>query len=190
MYYKIKKNPLVLLFFWFVLIQANCINNGEKDFDRMDTLIPIYQDASIIDIVTVGSTQRLVNTSKIYYKDSTIYIIEKEKGIHVVNNKNPSRPVPFRFISIQGCTDISIKNNIMYANSYGDIVLIDIENPSIPIYKKRMKAIFEVVTKDGKPAIGFRRGILKYQCIDSTSNKIVVGWKTGPLDNSKCSKFI
>jgi hypothetical protein len=53
---------------------------------------------------------------------------EYQKGIHVFDNTNPSDPQNLKFIEIPGNVDLAIKDNILYADSYVDLLAIDISN--------------------------------------------------------------
>ena len=70
----------------------------------------------------------LENPGKIYYKDNYIFIIEELKGIHVFDNTNPSSPVKKVFVKLPGVVDMSISGYIMYADSYIDLVVLDVQN--------------------------------------------------------------
>ena len=65
---------------------------------------------------------------KIYVKGDYIFINEPFKGIHLIDNKNPKTPSQLKFISIPGNIDMAVKGNILYADSYRDLVVLDIEN--------------------------------------------------------------
>lgn len=117
-----KRLPFLLLFLWFLMVQVRC-PYGDYDFA---SLVPVYADSVRIHQVIVETPRSLKNTAKIYYKDSTIYIIEKDSGIHVIDNRLPTTPKPLRFIKMLGCEDIAIKGNIMYADNFTDLVAIDV----------------------------------------------------------------
>lgn len=74
--------------------------------------------------------QDLVNPGKIYIKDNYLFINEIKKGIHIIDNSNPSLPKVIAFIQILGNIDIAVKDNILYADSYTDFVALDISNPN------------------------------------------------------------
>jgi hypothetical protein len=108
------KNTTIRLTFllfslWLLLVQVRCPN---REFE-IGSLVPIYADSVKIHQVVVEAPRALKNTAKIYYKDSTIYIIEKDSGIHVIDNRLPATPKPLRFIKMLGCQDIAIKSKIM-----------------------------------------------------------------------------
>lgn len=78
--------------------------------------------------VSVSSARTLAKPGKIYTKDGYLFINELKEGIHVIDNRNPSDPKTLAFISIPGNGDIAIRNNMLYADSYMDLVTFDISN--------------------------------------------------------------
>jgi len=58
-----------------------------------------------------------------------IYLSEPLKGIHVIDNSNPSSPKNVSFINIPGNEDVAITGTTLYADAYGDLVTFDISNP-------------------------------------------------------------
>jgi hypothetical protein len=79
---------------------------------------------------------------KIYWKDSYLYINEPGKGIHVINNADPANPAPVSFINIPGSFDLAIRNNILYADSYTDLVAITTDIPGQEQEVGRVKDVF------------------------------------------------
>lgn len=67
---------------------------------------------------------------KIYYYNQHILINELGEGVHVINNSNPSNPVNVGFIRIPGNYDMAVKGDRLYADSYIDLVTIDISDLS------------------------------------------------------------
>jgi hypothetical protein len=76
----------------------------------------------------VKSAQEIIQPGKMYFKDHLIFVNEYQQGIHVVNNEDPSNPEVIKFIELPGSVDMSIKGNILYADSYVDLVAIDISD--------------------------------------------------------------
>lgn len=84
----------------------------------------------------------VVNPGKLYVKGNWIYLNEKDKGIHIIDNSNPAKPKNLAFINIPGNIDIAIKDNILYADLYCDVAAIDISNPSSVSVKKYLTKLF------------------------------------------------
>src|SRR5579872_5159343 len=59
---------------------------------------------------------------QIYVKGPYIYLNDVNKGIHVIDNSNPSHPSPVAFLNIPGNLNIAIRNNVLYADMYADVL--------------------------------------------------------------------
>jgi hypothetical protein len=79
---------------------------------------------------------------KIYTKDGYIFISQHYKGVHVIDNRDPLKPMNIGFINVPGCLDIAIKGNSMYVDNAVDLVTIDISNSSAPTVTSRCKDVF------------------------------------------------
>lgn len=58
-----------------------------------------------------------------------MYINERFEGIHVIDNRDPSSPQNVAFLDIPGNIDLAVNGDALYADSYVDLVTIDISNP-------------------------------------------------------------
>jgi len=93
----------------------------------------------------VSGEQALEKPGKIYFKDNFMYINEYQRGIHVVDLSDPENPTAKAFIKIPGNVDMSIRNDVLYAESYVDLVLIDVSDPAQPLFIQRIEDLFEYV---------------------------------------------
>ncbi len=84
--------------------------------------------ADLRKAVKVEQNVDLENPGKIYFKDNYIFIVEEFKGIHVYDNSNPASPVKKAFVNLPGVVDISISGYIMYADSFVDLVVLDVQD--------------------------------------------------------------
>jgi hypothetical protein len=71
----------------------------------------------------------LVHPGKMYIKGKYLFINEIKEGIHVIDNGDPSNPRLVSFIKIPGNGDLAVRDNILYADSYSDLVALDIQDP-------------------------------------------------------------
>lgn len=78
--------------------------------------------------VAFEEPEAMNDPGKIYLKGNFIYINEAGKGIHVIDNSDPSKPVKSGFINIPGTYDMAIRGDVLYADSYMDLLAIDISN--------------------------------------------------------------
>lgn len=89
-----------------------------------------------------ANVEGLQSPGKIYYWNSFLFVNEVNKGIHIIDNSDPSKPVFKKFVNIPGNVDISIKDGILYADSYIDLVALDITNIDNIVEVSRLDSIF------------------------------------------------
>lgn len=92
--------------------------------------------------VASEAPREITHAGKIYFKDNFLYVNEPNEGIHVINNHDPSKPVHVSFIAIPGNYDLAIYGNTLYADSYIDLVAIDIATPGHEREIARFKDMF------------------------------------------------
>jgi hypothetical protein len=79
---------------------------------------------------------------KLFIKGNYIFLNEINKGVHIIDNSNPSAPVNKGFINIPGNIDIAVKGNVLYADLFTDLVAIDISDPLNTVTKKIINNVF------------------------------------------------
>ncbi len=80
---------------------------------------------------------------KIYMLGDYLFINEVGEGIHVINNANKRNPVNEKFIEIPGNFDLAARGNILYADSYIDLLAIDIADMNNIRIVKRLQDVFQ-----------------------------------------------
>lgn len=102
--------------------------------------------------VKLEGPKTIFNPGKIYLKDDLIFINEKYHGIHVIDNSNPEDPTNIAFINVDGCIDMAMKNNVLYADNAVDLIALKLDEHITGIeITKRIKNIFpEPVSPDGR----------------------------------------
>ena len=98
------------------------------------------------------------NPGKIFISDKLLLIGEEEEGVHVVDNSDPANPVPMQFINIPGNREFYVEDNQLYAESYYDMLKIDISDVSRPVLVSRVENAFamEYLNPSGEALIGFK----------------------------------
>jgi len=104
---------------------------------------PVYTP---LDEIRAGvkqeSPQPLKGVGKIYFKDGFLFVNEPNEGIHVIDNRDQKAPVVKSFIKIPGNFDLAIRNNTLYADSYIDLVVLDISDLNNVSEVTRLEGIF------------------------------------------------
>lgn len=71
------------------------------------------------------SCRKMEDPGKIYIYGERIFINEKYRGVHIIDNSNPADPRPEAFIIAPGCLDMAVKGNIIYLDNAVDFVAFD-----------------------------------------------------------------
>ena len=120
-----------------------CVKDSFKRTETYVIMTPIYETVqSVRENVKSNAPKEITKPGKIYMKGDYIFLNEVEKGIHVIDNSNPSNPRNIAFIDIPGCVDLAVKDNILYADLYKDLVAIDISDPTNVVLKKTVEGVF------------------------------------------------
>lgn len=129
-----------ILLSFLQIITAACIFlllpgcSKDSDNKRTETYTiytdPVYKNkADVLASVNSAPATAVTHAGKLYIKDNFIYVNEVNKGIHIIDNSNATHPVQIAFLSIPGNLDIAIKNNILYADMYDELLALDITDP-------------------------------------------------------------
>lgn len=145
------KNYLKTPFILFILV-ASLSGCMDKTVERITYTanVPVYMPFNEFRSSFLKSAPvEIVHPGKIYIKDNFLFVNEYGKGIHVIDNSDPANPEKIAFYEIMGNVDMAIKGNILYADSYIDLVAIDISDINNPKEKGRLENIFPEVVPEG-----------------------------------------
>lgn len=110
-------------------------------------------------------SREMKRPGKIYYRNPYIFVSEKYKGVHIINNSNPKQPKQEGFIVAPGCLDMAVKGNILYIDNAVDLVSFDLETKKVT---GRVKNVFpEPMAPDN----------MYYPATGRPENFIIVDWK-------------
>lgn len=115
----------------------------DQIFETFMANSPVYLSyTDLRSAVKMTAAREMNNPGKIYFKDQYIFINERMKGVHVYDVSDPTNPQNKGFIEIPGNVDIAIKDNILYADSYIDLVSIDVSSFSAIKEVGRVQKVF------------------------------------------------
>ena len=106
---------------------------------------PVVMDRKKMEnAIKIENPRPIKDAGKIYVypPDSMIFINEKYKGIHIIDNKDPENPIKEGFIRIPGNLDISIKNRTLLADNATDLVAIELSGYKSISVSKRLRNVF------------------------------------------------
>lgn len=127
----------------FLFVQHGCVKDVCKKTYTYTYFMPLYKTAAEVRANIKSSAPKpVVNPGKIYIRGNYIFLNELNKGIHVIDNTNPAAPKNSAFIDLPGNVDIVIKNDVLYADFYTDLVAMDVSNPLSIVVKKFVNNVF------------------------------------------------
>ena len=140
-----KITQLTALLFLAIFLLQSCVKDTCEQTTTWVRSTPIYKTQAQIDAISVTqeAPRALEEPGKIYFYNDYIFINEIRKGIHVIDNSDPSNPVNTGFIDIDGNIDIAVRNGRLYADSYMDLFILNVENPEYVTTVNRQKDVFE-----------------------------------------------
>lgn len=138
-----KKLSVPIIFMSLILL-TGCFKDKCQQFFTYTKYNPVYMSYDELrSSVASESPRELKNPGKIYLKDQYVFVSEMNEGIHVIDNSNPETPENIAFIRVPGNIDISVRGNIMYVDSYIDLVAINIDNPHNVVETHRVEEAFD-----------------------------------------------
>lgn len=163
------------------MLLALVVSLGSCGKQKRDEVVegyrPIYATPEQLENVEIRQNEKLENPGRIYRYENLLLVNDQAKGIHIYDNSNASAPIHLSFMAIPGNMDFSIKENMLYADNITDMIIINISNPSEPVYANRIRNVFPVQV--------FPDEFGAFECADP-SKGVVVGWEKTTLTNPKC----
>jgi len=130
--------------------------------------IPHYMSREVLEtsVKYIAGERNMIETGKIYYRHPYIFINERYRGIHVINNSDPYNPVKEGFILAPGCIDMAVKGHILYLDNAVDLVSFDLNTKEVT---SRIRNVFPEPTPEGD--------IFHYRKDDRPKGFIIVRWE-------------
>jgi len=134
-------NNLLLIVFSMLLL-SGC---PYISVDESECLEPVYLSYDDLrnNYPRIQHAQEIQKAAKMTVYGDTLFINEKNKGIHVIDNQDKSNPQNLYFIEIPGNIDIAIKNGFMYVDSFVDLVVLDVSDINNMTTVFREKGVFD-----------------------------------------------
>ena len=127
-----------------LLLFSGCIKDEHNCSEVYKIYTPVFKTLTEVRAGMKSSApQAIKQTGKLYVYGDFIFLNEPNQGIHVIDNTKPSAPKNISFIPIPGNIDLAVRGNYLYVDSYTDLVVLDISNPTSITPKKFMSKVFE-----------------------------------------------
>ena len=140
---------------------------------------PIYAPFSTLDDIKVLPPQTVMESGSIFLLDTLFFMVEQYRGIHVFNVANPAEPVALAFWQIPTLTGFTISAGRLFADSWRDLIVLDITNiMDIKLLSRQSGAFSPLLFPP------LFNGL--FECVDE-SKGAVVGWEDVFLEEAYCS---
>lgn len=167
-----------LVFLGLMVISLYACDKPELDLYDGPGKKPVYLPASELGDIRSEAPQPIVASGAIFLRDTLLFMLEQYKGIHVFSLKDSIQTVNLAFIKIPAITDFTLSDQYIYADSWKDIVVVDISN----LYQARETSrLRNLLNPSMFPPLydGY------FECVDE-SRGAIIGWEDAELTNAKC----
>jgi len=137
-------------------------------YQEAERWIPVFMERNELErSVSFDSKGReMQNPGKIYVRGTEIFVNEKYKGVHIIENSDPFKPYLKAFIVAPGCIDMAVKGDVIYLDNAIDLVAFDLSSKTVT---ERIRNLLpEHRSPDGNI----------FWAPDRPEGYILVGWKT------------
>jgi hypothetical protein len=133
-----------------MMAAVTACNDRTTQFITYEANVPVYMAYDEFRASFHKSAPaEIYHPGKMYFKDGYLFVNEYGKGIHVIDNSDPANPEKVAFYEIMGNVDMAIRGNILFADSYIDLLAIDIADINNPAEIDRIKNVFPEIVPEG-----------------------------------------
>ncbi len=168
-----KQIQFILIAFMAVVLASCEPSVSEKVTYKINEPVFMTKTAFRASVKVTNKSEEITTLGKICFYQGYLFISEPEKGIHIIDNRNPASPQNIGFIELLGNADLAVRDNLLYADSFVDLVWFDISNPAAPTVKGRLEDIFPTAL----PIMLNDYGFDYTKTYEQQDDGIVVGWK-------------
>lgn len=146
---------------------------GEPD-DRVTTHQPEYMGwKEFRAAVQSQAPKPIAKRGKIYIRGTRLFVNEPNQGIHVFDNRDPAAPKALAFLRIPGNLDLAVRGETLFADSFVDLVAIDLSAlPAIRVVNRQVDVFPYDPHQSAEGEVYYSQ-----EAIDR-SKGVVIGWKS------------
>jgi hypothetical protein len=164
----------------FMLMGFAACNRASLSIGKVEGFKPIYSPINESNKIELISPQAYTFPGKVTQYHHFTFQVDGNSGVHVIDVSQPSQPKKIAFITIPGVTEISVKDDVLYADNYSDLVSIQLNGNGTATLLDRIPSLFEIKNEMAPP-----HAQSYFECVDK-SKGVVVKWIATTLDNPKC----
>lgn len=110
---------------------------------------------------------------RIYIYQNWLMLVEKYKGVHLIDNSDPSNPVRKGFLRVPGCQNVAVGNGTLYVDNAVDLVGVRINFATLKgqVVARKKRVLPEIESPEGYLP-------WKYSRNNRQRDTEIVGWTT------------
>ncbi|MEL6534849.1 MAG: hypothetical protein AAFQ98_05525 [Bacteroidota bacterium] len=167
--------PFQLLAILSIILLSSCTDDCVYTWIDLQPQYGLLSDMRSASL-EMESPRELENPGKIYYYQNMLLINEVGEGIHIYDNQDPENPTVIGFLPIPGNIDIAVHNNVLYADSYIDLVTFSVANWQAPVQLGRMENLY--------PSWSYPLGNGLFGWYDETQDLLITGYNEVEMTES------
>ena len=140
---------------------------------------PVYISPEEVSKITFVAGKALEDPGKIYLLEPYLFVNEKGRGIHIIDNTDATAPENIAFISIPGNYDMAAKGNWLYADNFSDLLAFDISDPKAVRLVKRIENAVPIRDYPQEANVFF-------ECPDPSKGRVIAWEKVEMAEKPKC----
>lgn len=148
-----------------LLLLTSCL----EDECRESITYYVYETVTISEADWRGETftyeaprEEMCDPSGFYVYGDYLFVIDRNEGLHILDNRNNDDPRAIGFVGIPGGQGIAVRNNVLYISQYLDLVTFDLSSPAKPAFLNRAKDVFEAHSIFAGQVAGTGEYVLQY----------------------------
>ncbi|HHH54785.1 MAG TPA: hypothetical protein ENK91_14070 [Bacteroidetes bacterium] len=139
---KIFNYSVLFLLLGSIVIVQSCNLDKCHETRKYRVYNPVYMTKAQLRNIKIKEAKPLKNPGKIYVFNQYLLINELYEGVHIFDNSDKSNPANLSFISIPGNVDIAVKDGVLFADNYLDLLSFDISDPKNPKFLDSIANVF------------------------------------------------
>lgn len=140
---ELRHYSFLLIALFFMTACNNSDPNCTKEMVTKRERVEYYTAAEMRKEPSFSGPKALKKPAKVFWMGDYIYLADGQNGIHIIDNRKASKLEPVAFIKIEGNWDIAAKGQYLYADSYSDLLIFDLSNPTQPKLANRVNDVWE-----------------------------------------------
>lgn len=142
-------------------------------------LRPVYYEGGSPKAVFSGPPRDQENNTGIVLFGDLLFVIDLGTGVHVYDNADPRSPRGIVFITVPGIATLTATEGRLYANNFGDLITIDIEDLDDVRVVDRDTGLFAQPLDYPENYFGY------FECYDPNLGQLV-RWEESSLQSPQC----